>query len=171
MTIEKNYHMTPEQFREYGRAVVDWIADYYENIEKYPVLSQAQPGQIRATLPAHPPARGEPFEKLLKDPEVYNTMNGPSEFHVIGVIKDWDIVNRLGDIHVPTLVAGELDEATRRELKRKWKNVRLVPPAQSLRRPGYLAALAWERWQKGDVDDPIGLAPIYLRTRDPIPDV
>jgi proline-specific peptidase len=53
------------------------------------------------------------FEKLLKDPEVYNTMNGPSEFHVIGVIKDWDIVNRLGEIHVPTLViSGRYDEAT-----------------------------------------------------------
>jgi len=53
------------------------------------------------------------FEKLLTDPEVYNTMNGPSEFHVIGVIKDWDIVNRLGDIHVPTLViSGRYDEAT-----------------------------------------------------------
>ena len=53
------------------------------------------------------------FEKLLEAPEVYNTMNGPSEFHVIGVIKDWDIVNRLGEIHVPTLViSGRYDEAT-----------------------------------------------------------
>jgi proline-specific peptidase len=53
------------------------------------------------------------FEKLLEDPEVYNTMNGPSEFHVIGVIKDWDIVNRLGEIHVPALViSGRYDEAT-----------------------------------------------------------
>lgn len=53
------------------------------------------------------------FEKLLKDPEVYNTMNGPSEFHVIGVIKDWDIVDRLGEIHVPTMVlSGRYDEAT-----------------------------------------------------------
>jgi len=53
------------------------------------------------------------FEKLAKDPEVYNTMNGPSEFHVIGVIKDWDIVDRLGEIHVPTLVlSGRYDEAT-----------------------------------------------------------
>ena len=41
------------------------------------------------------------FEKLLEAPEVYNTMNGPSEFHVISMIKDWDIVNRLGEIHVP----------------------------------------------------------------------
>ena len=53
------------------------------------------------------------FEKLAKNPEVYNTMNGPSEFHVIGVLKDWDIVDRLGEIHVPTLViSGRYDEAT-----------------------------------------------------------
>jgi len=53
------------------------------------------------------------FDKLAQAPEVYNTMNGPSEFHVIGVIKDWDIVNRLGEIQVPTLViSGRYDEAT-----------------------------------------------------------
>jgi proline-specific peptidase len=53
------------------------------------------------------------FEKLLKDPEVYNTMNGPSEFYVIGVLKKWDIVDRLGEIHIPTLViSGRYDEAT-----------------------------------------------------------
>ena len=53
------------------------------------------------------------FDKLAQNPEVYNTMNGPSEFHVIGVFKDWDIVNRLGEIRVPTLVtSGRHDEAT-----------------------------------------------------------
>ena len=53
------------------------------------------------------------FEKLSQDPEVYNTMNGPSEFHVIGVIKDWDIVHRLSEIQVPTLVlSGRYAEAT-----------------------------------------------------------
>jgi len=53
------------------------------------------------------------FEKLAQSPEVYNTMNGPSEFHVTGVIKNWDIVDRLGEIHVPTLVlSGRYDEAT-----------------------------------------------------------
>ena len=53
------------------------------------------------------------FDKLAQDPEVYNTMNGPSEFHVIGVIKDWDIAARLGEIHVPTLIiSGRYDEAT-----------------------------------------------------------
>jgi L-proline amide hydrolase len=53
------------------------------------------------------------FEKLGQYPEVYNTMNGPSEFHVIGVIKDWDIIYRLPEIQVPTLItSGRYDEAT-----------------------------------------------------------
>ena len=67
MLNEKNFHMTPEEFRRYGRAVVDWIADYYENIESYPVLSQVQPGEVRAMLPTEPPLHGEPFEEMLKD--------------------------------------------------------------------------------------------------------
>jgi aromatic-L-amino-acid decarboxylase len=67
MSAEKSYHMTPDEFRRYGRAVVDWIADYYEKIESLPVLSRAEPGQIRATLPAEPPQRGEAFETILED--------------------------------------------------------------------------------------------------------
>src|ERR1700723_2232790 len=66
---EKSFHMTPDEFRRYGHAVVDWIADYHSRIESFPVLSQVKPGQIRASLPADPPARGEPFDALLKDVE------------------------------------------------------------------------------------------------------
>ena len=45
--------------------------------------------------------------------EVYNTMNGPSEFHVIGVIKDFDVLGQLGAIAVPTLITcGRYDEVT-----------------------------------------------------------
>jgi proline-specific peptidase len=45
--------------------------------------------------------------------EVYETMNGPSEFHVVGTLKEWSVVPRLGEIRVPTLVVtGEHDEAT-----------------------------------------------------------
>ena len=64
---EKSFHMTPDEFRRYGHAVVDWIADYHSRIESFPVLSQVKPGEIRAALPAHPPAEGEPFEALLQD--------------------------------------------------------------------------------------------------------
>jgi L-proline amide hydrolase len=55
------------------------------------------------------------FARIEEDPTVYFTMNGPSEFHVIGVIRDWDITARLGEIDVPVLLAsGRHDEATPR---------------------------------------------------------
>ncbi len=61
------FHMSPDEFRRWGRAVVDWIADYYERVETLPVLSRAEPGQVRAALPPHPPERGEPFDAMLAD--------------------------------------------------------------------------------------------------------
>jgi aromatic-L-amino-acid decarboxylase len=67
MPEEKNFHMTPDEFRRHGREVVDWIADYYENIEKFPVLAQVSPGEIRESLPENPPQEGEQFEKILSD--------------------------------------------------------------------------------------------------------
>jgi L-proline amide hydrolase len=53
------------------------------------------------------------FAQMAADPTVYHTMNGPSEFHVIGSLKDWDITERLHEIATPTLlVSGRYDEAT-----------------------------------------------------------
>jgi aromatic-L-amino-acid/L-tryptophan decarboxylase len=69
MTDEKTFHMTPDEFRRHGYEVVDWIADYYRRIESYPVLSRVEPGQIRSSLPADPPRKGESFENILKDVE------------------------------------------------------------------------------------------------------
>src|SRR5580693_4949864 len=69
MADEKTFHMTPDEFRKHGHAVVDWIADYTARIESYPVLSRAEPGQVRASLPANPPARGESFDAILGDVE------------------------------------------------------------------------------------------------------
>jgi pimeloyl-ACP methyl ester carboxylesterase len=43
--------------------------------------------------------------------QVYNTMNGPSEFTVTGTLKTWDIMDRLPEIRIPTLlVGGRYDE-------------------------------------------------------------
>jgi aromatic-L-amino-acid decarboxylase len=67
MPQDKSYHMTPDDFRRCGRAVVDWIADYYEQVDSMPVLSQVEPGQIRASLPDEPPFQGEDFEVILND--------------------------------------------------------------------------------------------------------
>jgi len=53
------------------------------------------------------------FEQMSAEPTVYHTMNGPSEFHVIGSLKTWDIRKDLGKINIPTLlVSGQFDEAT-----------------------------------------------------------
>lgn len=59
--------MSPDEFRRHGHQVIDWIADYHERLESFPVLSQASPGNVRASLPADPPERGEGFESVLAD--------------------------------------------------------------------------------------------------------
>ena len=60
-----------------------------------------------------PPDVAASFAQIDADPTVYHTMNGPSEFHVIGTLKDWSVIDRLHEIRVPTLVvAGAHDEAT-----------------------------------------------------------
>ncbi|MGH7642464.1 MAG: proline iminopeptidase-family hydrolase [Candidatus Dormibacteria bacterium] len=60
-----------------------------------------------------PEAVSDALGQIEVDPTVYHTMNGPSEFHVIGSIKDWSVVDRLPLIKVPTLIAsGQFDEAT-----------------------------------------------------------
>ena len=59
--------MGPEEFRRYGHQVVDWIADYLAHPERYPVLSQNQPGQLKHELPSAAPERGEAMEAMLAD--------------------------------------------------------------------------------------------------------
>jgi tRNA threonylcarbamoyladenosine biosynthesis protein TsaB len=67
------------------------------------------------------------------------------------------------------LVCGELSKEDREFLVGEQPEIRLASPAQSLRRPSYLAELAWKRWKAGQLDDPASLAPIYLHYNEPIP--
>jgi aromatic-L-amino-acid decarboxylase len=64
---QKSFHMTPDEFRRHGHAMIDWIADYQSRVESFPVLSQVKPGEIRASLPPSAPASGESFEAMLAD--------------------------------------------------------------------------------------------------------
>ncbi|MDV6011458.1 pyridoxal-dependent decarboxylase [Haloechinothrix sp. LS1_15] len=57
--------MSPEEFREHGKRVVDWIADYLAGIERHPVRATVGPGEVRAAFPDEPPEQGRPFEQLL----------------------------------------------------------------------------------------------------------
>ncbi len=59
--------MPDDEFRRYGYQLVDWIADYFEHLETFPVLSQAQPGWLKENLPQAPPATGEDFGKVIED--------------------------------------------------------------------------------------------------------
>jgi aromatic-L-amino-acid/L-tryptophan decarboxylase len=59
--------MSAEEFRRYGHQIVDWISDYFENIEKLPVLAQIEPGELKAGLPPAPPQQGEAMEAILAD--------------------------------------------------------------------------------------------------------
>ncbi|MCU1395851.1 MAG: putative aromatic amino acid decarboxylase [Ilumatobacteraceae bacterium] len=60
--------MTPEEFRQNGHALIDWIADYIEDIEQLPVFDPAlQPGDVRRRLPPHPPTTVEPFSAVMAD--------------------------------------------------------------------------------------------------------
>ena len=47
MNKTSKLHMTTDEFRKQGYKVIDWLVEYYENIEDYPVLSQVKPGEIR----------------------------------------------------------------------------------------------------------------------------
>jgi aromatic-L-amino-acid decarboxylase len=66
---KQSFHMTPSEFRRRGKEMVDWIADYYERVESFPVLSEAKPGELRAALPAQAPERGESFDAMMADVE------------------------------------------------------------------------------------------------------
>ena len=52
---------------EDGRAALDWVVDYLDRVEEFPVLAQVEPGQIRNALPKSPPDDPEPFANVLRD--------------------------------------------------------------------------------------------------------
>lgn len=59
--------MSAEDFRRFGHETIDWIADYFENIERFPVLSQIEPNWLKDNLPKSAPENGEDFAEVLRD--------------------------------------------------------------------------------------------------------
>ncbi|MQL97787.1 hypothetical protein Taro_030474 [Colocasia esculenta] len=59
--------LDPEEFRRQGHMVIDFLADYYHDVHKYPVRSQVEPGYLRKRLPETAPNGAEPLEAILGD--------------------------------------------------------------------------------------------------------
>jgi len=59
--------MNPEEFRQWGYAMIDWLADYSARVESLPVLSQSAPGDLRKALPIQAPEKGEDFSDIFAD--------------------------------------------------------------------------------------------------------
>jgi len=59
--------MSKEDFRRFGHELVDWVAEYLEHVEDFPVLAQIEPGDLKAQLPTAPPEKGEAMEQIIAD--------------------------------------------------------------------------------------------------------
>ncbi len=59
--------MDKQTFRRYGHDFIDWLADYFEEVEKYPVRSPLKPGEIKTALPAQPPLNSENMDMIFRD--------------------------------------------------------------------------------------------------------
>jgi len=86
----------------------------------------------------------------------------------IGELEVHSVESLSEQITKPTLICGELEGEERRILRRNRKLVSVASPAWSIRRPSFLAELAWSRFHKSDFDEPAQLSPIYLHSGDPI---
>lgn len=65
--MPEELHMSPGQFRELGRKLLDYIAEYRERVASLPVLSKVEPGEVAARLPLKAPAVGDSLERIIED--------------------------------------------------------------------------------------------------------
>lgn len=67
MTTPHLGDMNAADFRQHGKELIDWIADYLENEDRPPVLSRVKPGEVKAQLPSEPPATPDAFDEVFAD--------------------------------------------------------------------------------------------------------
>ena len=123
------------------------------------ILANAQPASKLLLAVAIQAGRGRFALGWYKNSKHGWQVQGPARVVTVDAIMD--------EVKSPSLVCGEFTSEDRQKLETNT-DVRLVSPAQSVRRPAVLAELAWKRWQAGNVDDEASLAPIYLHVAEPI---
>jgi aromatic-L-amino-acid decarboxylase len=95
-----NNPLDPEEFRRQGHMIIDFLADYYQTIEKYPVLSQVEPGYLQKRLPNSTPYDPEPIESILQDVQE----------HIVPGITHWQSPNFFAYFQCTSSIAGFLGE-------------------------------------------------------------
>jgi tRNA threonylcarbamoyladenosine biosynthesis protein TsaB len=76
------------------------------------------------------------------------------------VIQSWETL--LAGLENRTTIAGEITPTSAKLVRASGRQIKIVQPADSVRRSGYLAEIGWKRLRRGWIDDPSSLAPIYL---------
>lgn len=98
---------------EVAEALARHEADGTIDSPEYEKATQVFYDEFVCRVVPNPPEVAASLTQLAADPTVYHAMNGPTEFHVVGSLVDWTVVQRLPSITVPTLViSGVYDEAT-----------------------------------------------------------
>ncbi|CAL1397880.1 unnamed protein product [Linum trigynum] len=92
--------MNPDEFRRQGHMFIDFIADYYANIEQYPVTSKVKPGYLRELLPPSAPFEAEPIEEIMRD----------VQSHIIPGITHWQHPSHFAYFACTASTAGILGE-------------------------------------------------------------
>nr|QAT78105.1 phenylacetaldehyde synthase [Rosa hybrid cultivar] len=92
--------LDPEEFRKQGHMVINFIADYYQNIEKYPVLSRVEPGYLKKCLPESAPYDPEPISTILRD----------VQDHIVPGLTHWQSPNFFAYFSSTASTAGFLGE-------------------------------------------------------------
>lgn len=135
--------MSAEEFRRHGRALVDWIADYFERIEDLPVLAQTEPGDLIARLPAAPPAAGEPMADILADVDRL----------IVPALTHWSHPSFFAYFATSTSAPGIFAEMLSAAFDVKALLWRAAPAAQELEE----VALSWLRQMTGLPEDFSGI--------------
>ncbi len=92
--------MSAEDFRRFGHEIIDWISDYFQNIEKLPVLAQIEPNWLKDNLPKSAPVEGEDFADVLKDVDRL----------ILPAVTNWNHPNFHGLFSTSTSAAGIFGE-------------------------------------------------------------
>jgi len=124
LLVESSPASVPFWLKELDRLRADLPAGVDETLRRHEAAGTTDSAEYNETLTVfydrhvcrvrpYPDFVQATFDAIAAHPEVYFTVNGPSEFHVIGPLKDFDIVANLGQIEAPALLfCGEFDEVT-----------------------------------------------------------